>query len=146
MNCSTVVEPFVRVGFVKTVFGTYLTRTMSESSVFTPCFFGSYSAIIGRIGVLCNRQGYHEEIKKFVYLSDCKPLSHRSFPVTLRTECQSAPINTFIPLSTSSVANEGNHCVRASVSKRISSASSISNTRAVQLPLVSRVQARVECL
>lgn len=32
-----------------------MTSTTSESSVFTPCFFGSYSAIIGRIGVLCNR-------------------------------------------------------------------------------------------
>lgn len=36
---------------------TYLTSTTSESSVFTPCFFGSYSAIIARIGVLCNRIG-----------------------------------------------------------------------------------------
>lgn len=40
--------------FRKPSFRTYLTRTVSDSSVFTPCFFGSYSAIIGRIGVLCN--------------------------------------------------------------------------------------------
>lgn len=29
---------------------------MSDSSVFTPCFFGSYSAIIGRMGVLCKKK------------------------------------------------------------------------------------------
>lgn len=47
---STVDRSFASVSL--TQFNTYLTRTMSDSSVFTPCFFGSYSAIIGRIGVL----------------------------------------------------------------------------------------------
>jgi len=49
------VESFVRVDFSSEILETYLTSTTSESSVFTPCFFGSYSAIIGRIGVLCNK-------------------------------------------------------------------------------------------
>lgn len=60
------VEPFFRVDFSSGILETYLTSTTSESSVFTPCFFGSYSAIIGRIGVLCNRtEG--DELKRMNY-------------------------------------------------------------------------------
>lgn len=60
------VELFVRVDFSSGILETYLTSTTSESSVFTPCFFGSYSAIIGRIGVLCNRtEG--DELKRMNY-------------------------------------------------------------------------------